>query len=89
MGIYLSVLYALHKGQKKGTPDTSCAIQKEEDENVCQGCKKRYEEDSEEAKEWWLGCNTCWRWWHFQFADYVEMPDEDEHFQCPVCSSHQ
>ena len=35
-----------------------------EDENHCQKCTRKYMSSQKN----WLGCDTCWRWWHFQCA---------------------
>ena len=34
--------------------------EREKDENKCQGCYNRYDEDSPERQEAWVGCEACW-----------------------------
>ena len=45
------------------------------DENVCQGCREHYDEDEEESKEGWIGCDErgCWRWYHYWCAGLFRL----------------
>ena len=45
------------------------------DEELCQGCQIRYDIDSSSDQECWIGCDFCWRWWHYWCASLTEMPD--------------
>ena len=53
-----------------------------EDENHCQKCGRKYMSSQKN----WVGCDTCWRWWHFRCGGLSSMPCETEQWMCPVCS---
>lgn len=67
--------------------DAEHASHDESDENICQGCLKSFDDDSPSEQEEWLGCDKCWRWWHFSCAGFDEMPDTSNPFNCPVCTT--
>jgi len=58
-----------------------------EDENTCQVCKGHYDDDDEEAKEGWIGCDErgCWRWYHYWCVGHLDMPDPKLKWICPAC----
>ena len=58
--------------QTKGQQDVQ-----EQSENICQGCGGHYEDDDEDAKEGWIGCDEhgCWRWYHYWSAGHLHLPD--------------
>lgn len=60
------------------------------DENVCQGCGDNYNDDNDDTKDFWVGCDRpeCGRWYHYWCANLREMPEESEPFVCPTCSLH-
>lgn len=62
--------------------------QRKEDcnDNVCQGCGGHYDEDEEESKEGWIGCDErgCWRLYHYWCAGLVNMPALDQQRICPA-----
>ena len=63
-------------------------MEEQSGEDICQGCSKNYDDDVPEEQAGWLGCDTCWCWWHYSCAGYDEVPDTDEIFSCPVCLTH-
>ena len=46
---------------------------------MCQSCGKKYDEDDEQLQDTWIGCNHCWRWYHFPCVDILVKATE-EHF---------
>lgn len=55
-------------------------------ENACQGCRDLYENDDPDTQEFWVGCDSCPRWYHYWCANLVQMPESEEPFVCPICS---
>ena len=49
----------------------------------CQKCGGRY---LKKHSKKWVGCDYCWRWWHFNCLGLASLPDEKEELKCPVCS---
>ena len=73
------------KGSKKvqGEPTTQCH---KISDDVCQGCGDSYEDDDADAKQFWVGCDQCSRWYHYWCANLLQMPEPEEPFLCPECS---
>ena len=45
------------------------------DENVCQVCHSRYDEEDEADPEFWIGCDgDCGWWFHFWCAGFKRKP---------------
>ena len=38
---------------------------------------RHYDDDNEEAKEGWIGCDErgCWQWYHYWCVGHLDMPD--------------
>ena len=66
---------------------TVARTDEEKDEDTCQGCHRKYQEDSLERQETWVGCEVCWRWYHYECGGLTAMPEEDNPWACPRCSS--
>ena len=45
----------------------------DEDSN-CQECVKAYDDDSEADRKTRIGCDKCWRWFHYGGAGLRESP---------------
>ena len=58
----------------------------ERDERMCQGCGGEFEEDSDDRQEDWVGCDLCWRWYHYDSAGLSELPEEKDPWTCHKCS---
>lgn len=58
-----------------------------EDENTCQSCGGKYEDDDDDAKEGWIGCDErgCWRWYHYWCVGKLDVLDPKLHWVCPAC----
>lgn len=55
---------------------SECDHKKERvDENTCQGCFKCFDDNSISEQEKWLGCDTCWHWWHYSCSGFGNMLD--------------
>ena len=61
----------------------------DEDEECCQKCGGRCEDDDEAVKKTWIGCDGpgCWRWFHFQCAGFTRKPSKSTTFLCETCKS--
>lgn len=33
----------------------------------------------------WVGCDNCWRWYHFACAGLSVLPAEEDYWSCPKC----
>ena len=49
----------------------------DEDSN-CQECGKAYEDDSEDDRKTWIGCDNCWRWFHYGRAGFKRKPSKKQ-----------
>ena len=50
--------------------------------NICQQCGKKYQQS--DAKEW-VGCDHCWRWWHYKCLGLTRKPRKKDELKCIVC----
>ena len=55
------------------------------EEEVCQVCGDRYDDDDSDAQEFWVGCDRCPRWFHYLCVNLPHMPESEEPFICPAC----
>ncbi|XP_062511201.1 uncharacterized protein LOC134187101 [Corticium candelabrum] len=62
------------------------AVTEERDENKCQGCGGLFDNDSNERQEDWVGCEHCWRWYHYDCAGLSELPEDEDPWTCSKCS---
>ena len=70
---------------RRKTVARTCTVE-EKDEDTCQGCQRKYQEDSLERQETWVGCEVCWRWYHYECGGLTALPEEDDPWACPKCS---
>ena len=75
------------KSRGQNAEDSAKSSNDDEDavEEKCQKCGKWYEDDDEEVKETWIGCDNCWRWYHYTCVDLLVKPSEDEYWCCHQC----
>ena len=45
-------------------------------------CHEREDDD----EEYWIGCDTCVRWFHYHCVGLTSIPDG--FWSCPYCLSH-
>ena len=56
------------------------------DEDICQVCKVRYDEDDDDDKDGWIGCDGDRnRWYHYWCAGFKRMPTSRQQFLCQYC----
>ena len=77
-----------NKGKQPTRRQTSKRVvtEEERDENKCQGCGGKFEEDSDDRQEDWVGCELCWRWYHYDCACRPDLPEEEDPWTCPKCT---
>ena len=77
-----------NKGKQPTRRQTSKRVvtEEERDENKCQGCGGKFEEDSDDRQEDWVGCELCWRWYHYDCACLPDLPEEEDPWTCPKCT---
>ena len=73
--------------RKTGTAQT----EREKDENKCQGCYNRYDEDNPERQKAWVGCELFVHMLALlslrpRARGLPGLPDEDGPWICPTCS---
>ena len=51
-------------------------------EDLCQECHEREDDD----EEYWIGCDTCVRWFHYHCVGLTSIPDG--FWSSPYCLSH-
>ena len=56
-----------------------------EDAEHCQHCGDAYYDDDESRQQEWVGCDFCWRWFHYGCIGLEEIPEQDEQWKCPEC----
>ena len=56
----------------------------DDDTNHCFKCGGVYLDT--EVREW-VGCDTCYRWFHFKCAGFKRLPKKSEQFVCHICQS--
>ena len=80
-------LRAQHEQKQKAKPKeknlsarrkTVARTDEEKDEDTCQECHRKYQEDSLERQETWVGCEVCWRWYHYESGDLTDLSEEDD-----------
>ena len=47
------------------------ATSSEIEEDICQ----EYHEREDDDEEYWIGCDTCVRWFHYHCVDLTSIPD--------------
>jgi hypothetical protein len=57
----------------------------EEEEDVCHICREPEDDD----QEVWVGCDLCWRWFHFWCAGLSRRPIQSQKWVCPCCTEQQ
>ena len=67
------------------TDDTVADIIITADEDSCQVCGTKFDDDSEEAQETWIGCDNCWRWYHYTCVHLMIKPTEEQYWCCSKC----
>lgn len=60
-------------------PDTS-----EDDDGVCEECGRCYKDDKKEIRKYWIGCDTCERWFHCNCVGLCDIPKG--FWSCKYCS---
>ena len=63
IGLYLRSQHEQKQKAKPKEKKTVARTDEEKDEDTCQGCHRKYQEDSLERQETWVGCEVCWRWY--------------------------
>ena len=76
---------AIGRSRKKTTLPNESDSQHDEHESECQKCKTSCEVDEEKQQATWIGCDNCWRWYHYQCAGLHVKPAEDDYWCCPFC----
>ena len=82
-------LFCMHVG--KSCKVHVCSILKvtnptiTEDAEHCQHCGDAYHDDDESRQQEWVGCDFCWRWFHYGCIGLEEIPEKDEQWKCPEC----
>ena len=80
---------AKKKRKRVPTPSPEPATDKEDshtdndnshNEDVCQVCGKSDQEPNK-----WIGCDNCWRWFHFSCAGFRRKPSARSRFVCVHC----
>ena len=71
--------------QQNARDNDGAADHSDNDEEICQGCQKKYDTDNEAEKSTWVGCDNCWRWYHFPCAGLSVLPAEEDYWSCPQC----
>ena len=54
----------------------------DEDTSHCFKCSGVYHDS--EAKEW-IGCDTCYRWYHYKCVGFKRLPKESTDSSCHLC----
>ena len=57
----------------------------DDDTNHCFKCGGGVYLDSEVRE--WVGCDTCYGWFHFKCAGFKRLPKKSEQFVCHICQS--
>ena len=63
---------------------TQSSENSDDDTNHCFKCGGVYLDT--EVREW-VGCDTCYRWFHFKCAGFKRLPKKSEQFVCHICQS--
>ena len=60
----------------------------DQSESTCQGCGAHYiyDKDTKQKQKNWIGCDKCWRWYHYHCANLSTYPDLEQLWMCPECS---
>ena len=61
-----------------------CFLLEGEDAN-CQECGKCYDDEDEKLQKAWIGCDKCWRWFHYQCVGFKRKPSKKTNFICRIC----
>ena len=64
--------------------DENYTTDDDEDSSHCFSCGKQYEDGQEHL---WVGCDTCYWWYHFKCAGFSRCPTRKDEFICCICSS--
>ena len=48
-----------------------------EDVDHCQQCGGYYKTEDKSRQQDWIGCDSCWRWYHYTCVGLEEIPAED------------
>ena len=70
-----------------GAKDTTDQVRvSDEDGEVCQGCGSCYRDEGVKKQRAWIGCDRCWRWFHYWCAGLTRKPRKSTEFLCEHCS---
>lgn len=59
-------------------------VASDSEEESCQECHERFMDNDDEAKQCWMGCDTCERWFHYYCVGLGGIPDG--FWSCQYCS---
>ena len=58
----------------------------DEDEEICLGCGSCYGAEGIQRQKAWIGCDACWRWYHYWCAGMSRKPRKNTEFLCDHCT---
>ena len=61
---------------------TESVSDEDEDTSHCFKCSGAY--DDSQVKEW-IGCDTCYRWYHYKCVGFKRLPKVTTRFSCHLC----
>ena len=61
---------------------TDVETEEDKDTQHCFSCGDSFNNDED-----CVGCDSCWRWYHYQCVGFDCLPEESEEWYCLICSS--
>jgi hypothetical protein len=61
--------------------DAEAESEDEKDIEHCFSCGQLFNDDGE-----CLGCDSCWRWFHYSCVGFDHLPEENDQYICHICT---